>query len=89
MDISAQVSLYPLGQEDLSPFINEVVHIFRQQHLQVIPGAMSTLIYGDSDSVFTALQSAFGRVAGRGHMVMVLTVSNACPMPETATRESK
>lgn len=82
MGISAQISLYPLGQDDLSPAINEALSIFRQQRLQVTPGAMSTLVYGENKSVFTALQTAFERVSGQGRVVMVVTVSNGCPLPE-------
>jgi uncharacterized protein YqgV (UPF0045/DUF77 family) len=81
--ISAQVSLYPLGQADLSPAIEEALHIFREHGLDVNPGLMSTLISGDDAVVFSALQAAFQRVAGQGRVVLVVTFSNACPLPET------
>lgn len=41
---SAQVSLYLLWQERLSPTIEEALHIFRGHDLEVHPGPMSTLI---------------------------------------------
>jgi hypothetical protein len=47
----------------------------------VEPGTMSSLIVGDDVVVFAALQEAFRRAAGRGHVVMVATFSNACPAP--------
>jgi uncharacterized protein YqgV (UPF0045/DUF77 family) len=81
--ISAQVSLYPLGQEDLSPAIDEALRIFREHGLDVDPGSMSTLISGDDKILFAALQAAFQRAASRGQAVMVVTFSNACPMPES------
>jgi uncharacterized protein YqgV (UPF0045/DUF77 family) len=80
--ISAQVSLYPLGQEDLSPVIDEALGIFQKHGLAVNPGPMSTLIIGDDETVFTVLQAAFQRAAGQGRVVMVVTFSNACPQPE-------
>ena len=79
--IAAQVSLYPLGQESLSPAIEEALRIFREHGLEVQPGAMSTVITGDDQELFPALQEAFGRVAEQGHVVMVVTLSNACPVP--------
>jgi tRNA-Thr(GGU) m(6)t(6)A37 methyltransferase TsaA len=81
--ISAQVSLYPLGQEDLSPAIDEALRIFREYGLDVNPGSMSTLVSGGDETVFVALQAAFRRAAGQGRVVMVVTFSNACPGPET------
>jgi len=83
IDIKAQVSLYPLGQEDLSMAIDEALHIFRDHSLAVNPGSMSTLISGDDETVFATLQSAFQSVAGQGRVVMVVTFSNACPLPES------
>jgi tRNA-Thr(GGU) m(6)t(6)A37 methyltransferase TsaA len=79
--IAAQVSLYPLRQESLSPAINEALQVFGEHGLDVEPGAMSTMITGDDAEVFAALQEAFRRVAGQGQVVMVVTFSNACPVP--------
>jgi uncharacterized protein YqgV (UPF0045/DUF77 family) len=77
--ISAQVSLYPLGPEDLSPAIEEVVRIFQEFELDAKPGPMSTLISSDDEKIFAALQAAFQRTAGKGQVVMVVTFSNTCP----------
>lgn len=61
--ISAQVSLYPLGQEHLSPAINQALRIFREHDLEVKPGSMSTLLSGDDETVFAALKAALQSVA--------------------------
>jgi uncharacterized protein YqgV (UPF0045/DUF77 family) len=79
--ITVQVSLYPLRQQSLSPAIDEALHAFQEHGLQVEPGSMSTLISGDDTDVFAALQEAFRRAAGQGHVVMIATFSNACPVP--------
>lgn len=79
--IATQVSLYPLGQETLSPAIDEALRIFREHGLDVEPGAMSTMISGDDVAIFAALQEAFRRVAEQGRVVMIVTFSNACPVP--------
>lgn len=83
MRISAQVSLYPLGQEDLSPAIEAALRIFRQAGLVLELGSMSTLIAGEDTQVFSALQQAFHHTAKVGRVVMVATFSNACPLSGT------
>jgi len=82
--ISVQVSLYPLRQESIGPAIREAVHVFRQCGLKTRVGEMSTLIWGEEQVVFDALQAAFHRAAERGDTVMTVTLSNACPEPEVS-----
>lgn len=78
--ISAQVSLYPLRQDNLSPPIEESLRIFREHGLDVSPGSMSTVIFGADELVFCALQKAFQYAASQGQIVMIVTFSNACPV---------
>jgi uncharacterized protein YqgV (UPF0045/DUF77 family) len=78
--IAAQVSLYPLRQPHLSAAIEESGRIFKQHGLAVRAGTMSTLITGDTDAVFEGLKEAFRAAGERGDAVMVVTLSNACPV---------
>lgn len=82
--ISAQVSLYPLRQERLAPAIDAVLGAFRREGVTVEGGAMSTLLTGESPLVFAALHEGFERAAAMGDVVMVVTVSNACPVRPAA-----
>ncbi len=79
--IAAQVSLYPLHQASLSSAIDDVLRIFREHGLEVQPGAMSTVLLGDDEVLFAALREAFRHTAEQAHVVMVVTFSNACPVP--------
>ncbi|MGC8787823.1 MAG: YkoF family thiamine/hydroxymethylpyrimidine-binding protein [Anaerolineae bacterium] len=79
MVISAQVSVYPLGQQDLAPAIEAVWQVFQKHGLPYEPGIMSTLAQGDEEAVFAALRDAFHAASQYGATVMVATVSNACP----------
>ncbi len=79
--VSAQVSLYPLGQDDLGPAIEGFWRALDNQDLEQERGPMSTLVWGDDEAVFAALQDGFRRAAERGGTVMVVTLSNACPRP--------
>jgi uncharacterized protein YqgV (UPF0045/DUF77 family) len=78
--ISAQISLYPLRQESLGEPIDELVSILRSHQLEVRVGPMSTLVLGDSEVLFDGLKRAFHNAAERGHVAMVATFSNACPV---------
>ena len=80
--IMAQVSLYPLRQVSIGPTIREAVRIFRQHRLEIRVGEMSTLVWGEEQAVFAALEEAFHRAAERGDTVMAVTLSNCCPSPE-------
>jgi uncharacterized protein YqgV (UPF0045/DUF77 family) len=82
--IAAQVSLYPLRREQLGPAITEAIAAFRRHEVTVWEGPMSTVIAGEPDSVWDALRAAFTGATARGEAVMVVTVSNGCPVP-TAT----
>jgi len=79
--ISAQVSLYPLRQPDLGPAIRAAWRIFEEHGLEVEHGAMSTVIWGEGDAVMAALKEAFEWASAKGQVVMVVTLSNACPHP--------
>ena len=79
MFVAAQVSLYPLRQANLSPAIGVALSIFREHGLDVSEGTMSTLVSGEDGALFNALRDAFKVSAEQGDVVMVVTVSNACP----------
>lgn len=80
--ITAQVSLYPLRQMSIGPPIREAVRVFRQHGLETRVGEMSTLVWGEEQAVFVALQEAFHQATACGDVVMVVTLSNACPSPQ-------
>lgn len=83
LTISAQVSIYPLRQERLTPAIEAVTAALEAHGLQAEVGPMSTQVTGSAPALFAALGEAFARAAATGHVVMTMTVSNACPVPDT------
>jgi uncharacterized protein YqgV (UPF0045/DUF77 family) len=78
-EISAQVSLYPLRQPDLGPAIRAIWRTFENHEVDVDPGAMSTVVWGEEEAVMDALGEAFHGASREGEVVMVITLSNACP----------
>jgi uncharacterized protein YqgV (UPF0045/DUF77 family) len=88
MNVSAQVSVYPLRQERLSPAIDQALAVFRRHDLNVELGTMSTVVVGEQQAVFAGLQEAFEAAASSGDVVMAVTLSNACPCSEPETASS-
>jgi len=82
MRVSAQISLYPLRQQKLGPAIDLIRQALEREGLEADVGPMSTLVTGETSRVFPALREGFERAARRGAIAMVVTLSNACPMPE-------
>jgi len=80
MDLAAQVGVYSLRQPRLSPAIERALARLEEAGLEVEPGPMSSIILGDSASLFAGLRAAFEAAAEEGETVMVVTVSNACPL---------
>jgi uncharacterized protein YqgV (UPF0045/DUF77 family) len=80
--ISCQFSLYPLGVAELGPAIDAAVAEMKGLGLDLEVGAMSTYLTGEASLVFEGLRRAFDVAAREGHVVMNVTVSNACPLPE-------
>lgn len=80
MQISAQLSLYPLKQEKLSPTIESAWKILEEKGFTFQKGSMSTVVTGKAEEVFPVMQDVFLRSAEKGPVSMVVTFSNACPI---------
>jgi uncharacterized protein YqgV (UPF0045/DUF77 family) len=85
MHISAQISLYPLKQQRLSPAIEEAWRILEENGLDLQKGGMSTVVSGPAERIFAAIQEVFVHAAEKGALSIVVTYSNACPA-ETGDR---
>ena len=81
MFLAAQVSMYPLRQPRLSPAIDKALSIFGQHDLEVAPGAMSSVVSGDDEALCAAIKEVFQQTSEQGEVVMIITLSNACPVP--------
>ena len=79
MKIQAEVSLYPLRQNELTKPIRQFIELLENNKLKTELGPMSTLVSGDSQVVFESLQKAFERLAQGYEVVMTAKISNACP----------
>ena len=81
MVVSVQFSVYPLQDTHLSPAIEKALEILRNFRLPVEAGSMSSVTYGDSEMIFKAFQQIYDELARDVHIVIMMTLSNACPVP--------
>lgn len=79
MKIQAELSLYPLKEPHISPYLEDFLNAIKKTGLEVKVGPMSTIISGESEHVFQALSDAFGRTAEKCKVVLSVKLSNACP----------
>ena len=79
MKAQAEVSLYPLRQNDLTEPIQQFVESLKSNNLKIKTGSMSSVISGDSKIVFQSLQKAFVQAAQKYEVVLAAKISNACP----------
>jgi uncharacterized protein YqgV (UPF0045/DUF77 family) len=79
MNIQAELTLYPLGEPDLLPAIEDFLEVLRKKGLNPRMGTMSTNVVGDSATLFSAIAEAFEKVAGSHRCVLIVKYSNACP----------
>ncbi len=88
MKVQAEISLYPLGEQDLLPSIEEFLDVLREEGLQPHVGTMSSTVAAESGELFEAIAKAFERVAAHHRCVLVVKYSNACP-PAAGTEKQE
>jgi uncharacterized protein YqgV (UPF0045/DUF77 family) len=82
LPVSAQLSIYPLRKPSLSMTIDAALRVMKDSGLKLIPGSMSTLILGEANQIWKALEKVFSEASEQGEVVMIVTMSNACPKPQ-------
>ncbi len=80
MGVSVQVSFYALDGAELAAALQTFITVLDGYGLDYEVGAMSTVIRGELDGIFAALRDAYGQASEGTAAVMVMTVSNACPV---------
>jgi len=83
MKVQAQISIYPLKTKSLSEPIGEFCRILKDRGLKVETRTMDSLVIGESDIIFKALQEAFGQIAEKYNVVVDFKISNACPLDKS------
>ena len=79
MEITFQVSLYPIAQKDFKPPIDNFIKALKDDGIDVKVHETSTIGIADSSRAFDSLKKAYESAAMLGDVVMVLTVVNGAP----------
>jgi uncharacterized protein YqgV (UPF0045/DUF77 family) len=79
MKVQAEISLYPLRQNELTKPIQQFVQTLESNKLKAEIGPMSSFVAGDSQVVFESLRKAFEQLAEKYEVVVNAKISNACP----------
>ncbi len=79
MEVTFQVSLYPIAKDDFKTPINNFISELRSKGLGLSVHETSTIGSGQMENVFDALKAAYASAAAKGDTVMVLTIVNGAP----------
>ncbi len=79
MDITFQVSLYPIAQKEFKPAIDDFIKELKDDGIKVTVHETSTIGSGEAAKVFDSLKKAYSSATRSGDTVMVLTVVNGAP----------
>ena len=79
------MSLYPLKTGSIEDAVGSFIDELSKSGLSVVPGRMSTLVAGESESVFRVVGACFEKACRTNKIVLAVKFSNACP--ETVTAE--
>jgi uncharacterized protein YqgV (UPF0045/DUF77 family) len=77
--VSVQLSIYPIGDADVSRAIEQALDILKEFGLSPKLGPMSTLVHGKTDKIFGAIEKVYRVSANEFRIVMVATFSNTAP----------
>ena len=80
MIVQAQFSIYPLKEQHLSPYIGKALEIIKKSGLDVEEGSMSSVVNGESATIFKAFDEVINALGDKTHFVITATISNACPV---------
>lgn len=82
MNITFQVSLYPIAQKEFKNPIDNFIRELKEDGIEVTVHETSTIGSGDSSKIFDSLKKAYSSAAKSGDTVMVLTIVNGAPTEE-------
>lgn len=78
-----QFSIYPLSQDDIDTPIRQAIAAAAGAGVTVRVQNLSTLLQGEEDAVFRALQAAFAAARRHGRTVMVAALTTGVPGDDT------
>lgn len=78
MQLTADISFYPLSDDFLETIENFLKDIHDQHNVQIETHDVSTIITGEPDEVFQVLENKVKPYLEEGNVVFIIKLSNAC-----------
>ena len=82
MDVTFQVSIYPIAQDEFKKPIDGFISDLKNDKIEVRVHETSTIGECEIDRAFDAIKKAYAHACSSGPTVMVLTVVNEHPSKE-------
>ena len=80
MKIEADVSLYPLGEEEVIHPVHDFWEGLKKHGCTIEHCQASTLVAGESNQVFEAVRLGYEEAVQKSGCVLIMKISNACPL---------
>ncbi len=80
MKVEAEVSLYPLTEENLEHPVHDFSDVLKSHGCEVELGPLSLIVKGESAQVFEALRLGYDQAAKESGCVLIIKACNACPL---------
>jgi len=77
MNISVDISYYPLKEEFIPPIKNFILRVNQYPDIDVVTNGMSTQVFGSYDLVMKALTTEIKKSFEIPHSVFILKIVNA------------
>jgi len=80
MNVELEVSLYPLTKEYLEHPVHDFVELLEKHGCTVENGPLSSIVKGESSSVFEALRLGYEQAVQKSGCVLIVKACNVCPL---------
>ena len=80
MKVEAEVSLYPLTEENLEHPVRDFEDVLKSHGCEVEVGPMSFIVKGESHQVFEAFRLGYDQAAQKSGCVLIIKACNVCPL---------
>jgi len=79
MNISAQISYYPLGKKDFKKIISNFLKDLDTNHVKIEYSSMSTVLYGEKDIIMDLIDNLIDLYFQKYDSILEVKLSNSCP----------
>ncbi|MGQ9845148.1 MAG: YkoF family thiamine/hydroxymethylpyrimidine-binding protein [Caldisericia bacterium] len=76
--IGAQISIYPLKEKTISDTLNIFWEELNKRNIKYEINSFATILWVEEDELFELLNQTYKKLSSKS-VVMVVTISNACP----------